>query len=95
MKLEIKGGLVIAAAESKSESVKLFEVAYGIGAESKAVTAAPKKRKIQYKKPCPECGETFKGAIGVGIHRNKVHGIKAGESLAIKDNTYGSEEENS
>lgn len=94
MKLEIKGGLVVATAENKKESVDLFEVAYGIGAKQTVQAAPQKKRKLQYKKACPECGEVFKGAIGVGIHRNKVHGIVAGNTLKIKDNSYGSKENN-
>lgn len=28
-----------------------------------------------HKKECPECGKTFRGNKGVGIHRLKAHGI--------------------
>lgn len=30
-----------------------------------------------YKKLCPECGNEFKGAKGLGLHRSKNHGIRS------------------
>jgi len=29
-------------------------------------------------RPCPECGKPQKGALGLGIHRSKTHGIRSG-----------------
>jgi hypothetical protein len=31
-------------------------------------------------RPCPECGKPQKGALGLGIHRAKTHGIRGGSA---------------
>jgi len=74
MKLELKGGMIVAHAETKKESIALYEMA-----NPTIVKTIDKVVKKYYPKiSCSICGKKYKRG-GISLHRNKMHGIKAEE----------------
>lgn len=80
MKIDIKSGVVVATAETRDD----IETLLGLG-EAKTTGKNVKRRKYkrQMTRTCSICGSTHKGAVGLGIHLAKVHGVRSGQPLPV------------
>lgn len=76
MKAEIKNGYVVLFAETDSESAVLL--AFSRHQVNPKIENSPesKKRRMGYKKICPECKIVCKNSVGLAVHRRRMHGIK-------------------
>lgn len=48
------------------------------------VKTSPRKKYYKKTKVCTECGKVFRGDIGLGIHKRKIHGVLGKVSLREK-----------
>lgn len=73
MKYGFNGHMVVATAETQADNTAL------LGLMEKPVQRRAHKphKKHAFAKTCSDCGETFKGLKGLGIHRSRTHGVRS------------------
>jgi len=74
-----QGGELHLVAEGEKEQKKFVELFLSDFFVTERPTVQPtvvaekKRKKHAFKKSCEVCGKEFKGLIGIGIHRSKMH----------------------
>lgn len=92
MKITIVNGTVTAVSQTKKEAHALINLALVSGNVAEKREGTHKKH--QFKKTCEWCNKSFKGAIGLGIHKNKCPKKVVGEAhkkfvASLTQPTYG------
>lgn len=88
MKITIVSGVVTAVSQTKREAQRLVSLALETGEFSET---SVKHKKHLYTKTCEFCHQGFKGAIGLGIHKNKCpkRVLKEPKPVTLTEDNYG------
>ncbi len=85
MKIQLKHDTVIATAETKDEMVFLLTLDKKPKREVREAVYTEDRPKRKYKKrmkTCDVCGKDVKGNVGLGVHKQMMHGIRG--AIALK-----------
>lgn len=74
MKFEIKDKKIAATAETAADNEALLALMQSYLTISDEPVKTTEKR--SYARKCPECEKSFTSRVGLGIHRNKAHGVQ-------------------
>lgn len=89
IQIEVKDGVVTLRSTTGTEALRMIEFAmnfYREGSEAQSHTLvvpaaqepkSQKHKKHMHTKVCPECGESFRGFTGLGVHRRFAHNVKS------------------